>query len=97
MVQPTGENNTFYISNLIDKYAFYLEYEKNASPKTLENYMLWLNRFWIMWEISISENYIECSFWITESRYISNDYTKRLSTIILLRLELFSNFVSKMI
>jgi len=32
------------LSSLIDKYAFYLQYEKNASPKTLENYMLWLNR-----------------------------------------------------
>ncbi len=37
---------TYYnISNLIDKFVFYLEYEKNVSPKTLENYTLWLNRF----------------------------------------------------
>lgn len=35
----------FSLSNLIDKYSFYLEHEKNASPKTLENYTLWLNRF----------------------------------------------------
>lgn len=35
----------FHLSNLIDKYIYYLEYEKNASPKTIENYSLWLNRF----------------------------------------------------
>lgn len=33
------------LSTLIDKYMFYLEYEKNVSPKTIENYSLWLNRF----------------------------------------------------
>jgi len=33
------------INNLIDKYIFYLQYEKNVSPKTIENYSLWLNRF----------------------------------------------------
>ncbi len=30
--------------DLIDKYMVYLEYEKNMSPKTIENYSLWLNR-----------------------------------------------------
>jgi site-specific recombinase XerC len=30
--------------DLIDKYMVYLEYEKNMSPKTIENYALWLNR-----------------------------------------------------
>ncbi|MEI8253045.1 MAG: site-specific integrase [bacterium] len=33
------------INNLIEKYIFYLQYEKNVSPKTIENYSLWLNRF----------------------------------------------------
>jgi len=32
------------LSHLIDKFLFYCEYEKNTSPKTLENYSLWLNR-----------------------------------------------------
>jgi site-specific recombinase XerD len=32
------------LSYLIDKFLFYCEYEKNTSPKTLENYSLWLNR-----------------------------------------------------
>lgn len=33
------------ISSLLEKYIFYLQYEKNVSPKTIENYTLWLNRF----------------------------------------------------
>lgn len=33
------------IESLIEKFLYYLEYEKNNSPKTLENYSLWLNRF----------------------------------------------------
>jgi site-specific recombinase XerD len=32
------------LSALIDKFMFYLKYEKNVSPKTIENYSLWLNR-----------------------------------------------------
>ena len=41
------ENTHSYnnINNLIEKYIFYLQYEKNVSPKTIENYSLWLNRF----------------------------------------------------
>lgn len=33
------------ISALLEKYVFYLQYEKNVSPKTIENYSLRLNRF----------------------------------------------------
>lgn len=33
------------ISSLLEKYMYYLQYEKNVSPKTIENYSLWLNRF----------------------------------------------------
>jgi site-specific recombinase XerD len=33
------------ISALLEKYMYYLQYEKNVSPKTIENYSLWLNRF----------------------------------------------------
>jgi hypothetical protein len=32
------------VSNLVEKFLFYCEYEKNASPKTIENYSLRLNR-----------------------------------------------------
>ncbi|MDD3262931.1 MAG: tyrosine-type recombinase/integrase [Candidatus Absconditabacteria bacterium] len=32
------------LTSLIDKYTYYLTYEKNVSPKTLENYSLRLNR-----------------------------------------------------
>jgi len=35
----------FLLSNLIDKFVYYLQYEKNSSPKTIENYSLRLNRF----------------------------------------------------
>lgn len=33
------------LSTHIDEFMTYLQYEKNTSPKTLENYGLWLNRF----------------------------------------------------
>ena len=33
------------ISALLEKYMYYLKYEKNVSPKTIENYSLRLNRF----------------------------------------------------
>jgi len=33
------------ISALLEKYMYYLQYEKNVSPKTMENYSLRLNRF----------------------------------------------------
>jgi hypothetical protein len=42
-VETTHNYNN--INNLIEKYIFYLQYEKNVSPKTIENYSLWLNRF----------------------------------------------------
>lgn len=37
-------NDLNKLSTLVDKFLFYCEYEKNTSPKTLENYSLWLNR-----------------------------------------------------
>lgn len=40
--KPTHDQTS--VSSVIDKFIFYLEYEKNSSPKTLENYTLWLNR-----------------------------------------------------
>ncbi|MCF7834907.1 tyrosine-type recombinase/integrase [Candidatus Gracilibacteria bacterium] len=43
--EKTVQSNYNNLTNLIDKYIFYLQYEKNVSPKTIENYSLWLNRF----------------------------------------------------
>ncbi len=42
-----GQYNKFSLSveSLLEKFLYYLEFEKNNSPKTLENYSLWLNRF----------------------------------------------------
>ena len=40
----TKKHEAQNISALIDKFMFYLKYEKNVSPKTIENYSLWLNR-----------------------------------------------------
>lgn len=39
-----NKKSSFHLTPLIDKYMFYLKYEKNVSPKTIENYSLWLNR-----------------------------------------------------
>ena len=36
---------TLSLSSMIKKFQTYLEYEKNVSPKTYENYTLWLERF----------------------------------------------------
>ena len=36
---------TLSLSSMIKKFQTYLEYEKNVSPKTYENYTLWLGRF----------------------------------------------------
>ncbi len=45
------------IQDLIEKYMFYLQYEKNSSPKTIENYSLWLNRMInFVWEDKKIEN-----------------------------------------
>jgi site-specific recombinase XerD len=44
------------IESLIEKFLYYLEYEKNNSPKTLENYSLWLNRFVnYIWDINVTD------------------------------------------
>lgn len=52
------QNSKFSLSieSLIEKFLYYLEYEKNNSPKTLENYSLWLNRFVnYIWDINVTE------------------------------------------
>lgn len=46
----------FSIENLLEKFLYYLEFEKNTSPKTLENYSLWLNRFIAyIWNIDVRD------------------------------------------
>lgn len=35
---------TTSLESLLEKFVFSLQHEKNASPKTIENYTLWLNR-----------------------------------------------------
>lgn len=37
--------DTFLLSDMIENFMTYLQYEKNTSPKTIENYSLWLRRF----------------------------------------------------
>ena len=39
------KNFSLSVESLLEKFLYYLEYEKNHSPKTLENYSLRLNRF----------------------------------------------------
>ena len=58
MVPQNKQNIKFSLSieSLIEKFLYYLEYEKNNSPKTLENYSLWLNRFInYIWDIDVTE------------------------------------------
>ncbi len=38
-------SDLYLIEWLLEKFLFYMEYERNSSPRTLENYSLWLNRF----------------------------------------------------
>jgi site-specific recombinase XerD len=36
---------SYKLAEMTDTFMTYLEYEKNVSPKTLENYGLWMRRF----------------------------------------------------
>ena len=46
----------YSLGSLLDKFLNYLEYEKNNSPKTLENYSLWLNRFVsYIWNVDVRD------------------------------------------
>lgn len=44
------------VESLLEKFLYYLEYEKNNSPKTLENYSLRLNRFtnYVGWDTDVT-------------------------------------------
>ena len=44
------------LSSHLERFINYLQYTKNASPKTIENYSLWVNRFIdYVWDIDASE------------------------------------------
>ncbi len=48
--------NMYSIESLLEKFLYYLEFEKNNSPKTLENYSLWLNRFVnYVWNVDVRD------------------------------------------
>lgn len=58
MNQKITQNGKFSITieSLIEKFLYYLEYEKNTSPKTLENYSLWLNRLVdYIWDMPVDQ------------------------------------------
>lgn len=45
----------FSVEVLLEKFLNYLEYEKNNSPRTLENYSLWINRFVsYVWNVDVT-------------------------------------------
>ncbi len=54
-----AQYNKFSLSveSLLEKFLYYLEYEKNNSSKTLENYSLWLNRFinYVGWDTDVTK------------------------------------------
>ena len=44
------------LSSHLERFVNYLQYTKNASPKTIENYSLWVNRFIdYIWDVDASE------------------------------------------
>lgn len=44
------------LSSHLERFVNYLQYTKNASPKTVENYSLWINRFVdYIWDIDASQ------------------------------------------
>lgn len=53
---PTTRKQDRKISQMLDLYKVYLEHEKNASPKTIENYSLRLGRFLDnRWDVFVTE------------------------------------------
>jgi len=47
---------SYKLSALLEKYMFYLEYERNVSPKTRENYSLWIGRLILfLWDIDVQK------------------------------------------
>ncbi len=54
-MSPTAQT-TLSLSSMIKKFQTYLEYEKNVSPKTYENYTLWLERFLKhVWDVKVTD------------------------------------------
>ncbi len=60
-IKLKGKRNNWYsfsntLSSHLERFINYLQYTKNASPKTIENYSLWVNRFIdYVWDIDASE------------------------------------------
>lgn len=51
-----NQDNYFSFESLLEKFLYYLEFEKNTSPKTIENYSLRLNRFVnYVWNIDVRD------------------------------------------
>ena len=51
---PCSFSNT--LSSHLERFVNYLQYTKNASPKTIENYSLWVNRFIdYVWDIEADQ------------------------------------------
>lgn len=49
-------NNNFLIEWLLEKFLYYLDFERNTSPKTIENYSLWINRFInYVWDLDVRD------------------------------------------
>jgi len=49
-------SNSFGLEWLLEKFLYYLDFEKNTSPKTIENYSLWINRFVnYVWDLDVRE------------------------------------------
>lgn len=72
-------NKTLNLSEWIDRFLNYLKYEKNASPKTLENYSHYLERFYkFTGDISISEI---SPFLILKFRKYLSDLNLKIKTI----------------
>ena len=54
--QHKNLESLYSLDSLLDKFLNYLEFEKNNSPKTIENYSLWLNRFVsYIWNVDVRE------------------------------------------
>jgi len=56
-VKPKRQNNEDKsLSTWLEKFVQYLKYTKSASPHTIENYTLWINRFiQYVWDIDVED------------------------------------------
>lgn len=60
-IEPENKKNNSYsfsnkLSSHLERFINYLKYTKNASPKTIENYSLWISRFMsYIWDVDASQ------------------------------------------